>query len=341
MKRNWMEKEQVIRFISGNLNEEEEKVARAWINADMANKQEFIRLKNIHAFISAGKQKVPVKEDLLLVNQRIKQTSGKVASVTFKFYLKYAALLIMALFIGFSASKFIEMIPSHRADNLTNEFYAPEGQISEFKLSDGTRIWLNSGTRIKVPQDYNSKHRRLYMEGEAFFEVVNDPEYPFLVHTSNLSVKAIGTSFNVCNYPTEKNVLVTLIDGKVGIKACNGPKLAMLLPGQQLEYIKATGAKIKREINTSPYEAWRDGKLIFKDRTLDFIAGRLERWYNVEIDFKDKEIGQIKFSGTILKSKPLSQVLEIITLSAPIRYTIKVNSDQKNQVELYSLKNKI
>lgn len=336
-----MDREQIIRFITGNMNEDERKVARAWINAERANKSEFIRLKNIHAFISAGKQKVPVKEDLLLVNQRIKQASGKAGSMTFKFYLKYAALLIMAIVIGFSASEFIEMIPSHRADNLTNDFYSPEGQISEFKLSDGTRVWLNSGTRIKVPQNYDSRNRVLFIEGEAFFEVVNDPENPFYVHTPNLSVKAMGTSFNVCNYPSEGNVLVTLIEGKVGIKAHNGPKLAMLMPGQQLEYIKATGAKIKREINTSPYEAWRDGKLIFKDRSLDYIAERLERWYNVEIELKDKEVGQVKFSGTILKSKPLSQVLEIITLSAPIQYSIKVNSDQKSQVVLYSLKNKI
>ena len=79
--------------------------------------------------------------------------------------------------------------------------------------------------------------------------------------------------------------------------------------------------------------------MIFKDRTLEYIAERLERWYNVDIDFNDANIGRLKFTGTILKSKPLSQVLEIITLSAPIRFDIRLKSDKKNQVILYSLKN--
>ncbi len=78
--------------------------------------------------------------------------------------------------------------------------------------------------------------------------------------------------------------------------------------------------------------------MIFKDRSLEYISERLERWYNVEIDFKEKEISQLQFTGTILKNKPLSQVLDVITLSAPIRFEIKVNPDQKNKVMLYSLK---
>ncbi|MBV5311675.1 MAG: DUF4974 domain-containing protein [Prolixibacteraceae bacterium] len=333
-----MEQDQLIKFITGNLDENEAKDVRTWINADEANKREFIRLKNIHAFASEGKHKLKIDEDFLQLNRQIKQISKPTKSVNLGSYLKYAAILIVALFIGFFASERRYSFSSDQTNEECNEFYSPEGQISEFKLIDGTRVWLNSGTRIKVPVSFNAKHRILFMEGEAFFEVTKNPKYPFFVHTEALSVRVMGTSFNVSAYHSEENSEITLIEGKVGIKERNGQRLAMLLPGQQLVYDKANRSKLRRLVDTSPYEAWRDGKMIFKDRSLEYISERLERWYNVEIDFKEETISQLKFTGTILKSKPLSQVLEVITLSAPIRFEIQVNPDQKNKVMLYSLK---
>lgn len=334
-----MDQEQVIKFITGNLEEQEAKDVRTWINADEANKHEFIRLKNIHAFASGGKHTLQIEEDFLQLSRQINQEPKPTKPISFKNYLKYAAILIAALFIGFSASEIRYIFPQLAENELTNEFFAPEGQISEFKLSDGTHVWLNSGTRIKVPLSFSAKHRILSMEGEAFFQVTKDPLHPFFVNTKELSIKVMGTSFNVSAYASEKNSEITLIDGQVGIKEIEGERLAKLLPGQQLVYEKATGTKLKKEVDIMPYEAWRDGKMIFKDRTLEYISERLERWFNVEIHFDDQNVSHMKFTGTILKNKPLSQVLEIITLSAPIRFDIKVKPNEKNEVILYSLKN--
>jgi ferric-dicitrate binding protein FerR (iron transport regulator) len=335
-----MDQDQLIKYVTGNLGEDEAKGVRSWIHAEEANKNEFIRLKNIHAFASEGKHKLPIEDDFLQLNRIINQKPKSTIQLNARLYLKYAAILIAALLIGFSVSEVRFRLLSDQTAELYNEIYAPEGQISEFKLADGTRVWLNSGTRIKVPMNFDSKHRILFMEGEAFFEVTKNPKYPFFVHTNELSVKVMGTSFNVSAYQSEGNSEITLIEGKVGIKERYGQRLALLLPGQQLVYDKTTGKKIKREVDTLPYEAWRDGKMIFKDRSLEYIAERLERWYNVKIDFNSQEISKFKFTGTILKNKPLSQVLEAITLTSPVRFEIKVNTDQKNQVILYSLKNK-
>jgi ferric-dicitrate binding protein FerR (iron transport regulator) len=335
-----MDQDQLIKYVTGNLGEDEAKDVRCWINAGEANKNEFIRLKNIHAFASEGKQKLTLEDDFLGLIKKLNQKPKSTIQLIIRQYLKYAAILIAALFIGFSVSEIRYRFASDQTTELCNEFYAPEGQISEFKLADGTRIWLNSGTRIKVPMNFDSKNRILFMEGEAFFEVTKDPKNPFFVNTNELSVRVMGTSFNLSAYNSEKNSEITLIEGKVGIKERNGQRLAMLLPGQQLVYDKNTGKKLKREVDTLPYEAWRDGKMIFKDCSLKHIAEKLERWYNVEINFDCEKISQFKFTGTILKNKPLSQVLEAITLTSPIRFEIQVNSDQKNQVLLYSLKNK-
>lgn len=334
-----MEQETLIKFITGNLGETDNQEVIAWINASKANKLEFIKLKNLHALSSSEKHVLKVEEDFLELTYKIKNTPKRTKSIRFGQYLKYAAVLIFALFIGFSVSELRYLRPSFATNELVNEFYAPEGQISEFKLVDGTKVWLNSGTRIRIPASFSAKNRIVTMEGEAFFQVTKDPLHPFYVNTKELSVKVMGTSFNVSAYESEENSEVTLIEGSVGIKEIYGERLAKLLPGQQLVYEKSTGKKIKREVDVTPFEAWRDGKMIFKDRTLEYIADRLERWYNVDIDFNDSNVSHIKFTGTILKNKPLSQVLEIITLSAPIRFNIKLKSDKKNQVILYSLKN--
>jgi ferric-dicitrate binding protein FerR (iron transport regulator) len=333
-----MEQDQIIRFITGNLNEEEATEVRNWINADQDNKKEFIRLKNIYALASEKRNRLIIEDDFLKVNRQIKSnqiTSRK--SILLK-YIQYAAILAVALFTGYSASEFHHHFSLGKTNEPYTEFYSPDGQISEFKLTDGTKIWVNSGTRIKVPVNFSSKHRIIMMEGEAFFQVTKDQHHPFYINANELSVKVMGTSFNVSAYPSEKYSEITLVEGKVGVKERNGDRLGVLLPGQQLVYDNIARTKLKREVDISPYEAWRDGKMIFKGQTLSEIALKLERWFNVEINFKDESIGQIKFTGTILKNKPLNQVLEIITLSAPIKFDIQVRAGEKNQVVLYTFK---
>jgi ferric-dicitrate binding protein FerR (iron transport regulator) len=334
-----MEQDQIIKYITGNLEETEAQEVRVWISTNDAGKSEFIRLKNIHALASEGKHILQINDEFLQLERQIFQTRQPSKLIMFRRYLKYAAVLITVLCVGFSLSEIRNSRPLSSEESLTNEFFAPIGQISEFTLADGSRVWLNSGTRIKVPANFSPTSRKLFMEGEAFFEVTKDPKHPFIVQTKELSIKVMGTSFNVSAYETEKNMEITLVEGVVGIRDRESQNIGKLTTGQQLIYDKATGTNRKRVVNTCPYEAWRDGKMIFKDRTLEYIAERLERWYSVKINFKDQTISQIKFTGTILKNKPLSQVLEAITLTAPIRFDIKINTDQKNQVLLYSLKN--
>lgn len=333
-----MEQDQIIRFITGNLTEEEAKEVRNWISADHTNKKEFIRLKNIYALSSEKRHRLIIEDDLFKLNQQIKSNQRNLRKSTLLKYLQYAAILAVALFLGYSVSEINHHFTFGKSNEPFNEFYSPSGQISEFKLSDGTKIWLNSDTRIKVPVNFSSKQRIIQMDGEAFFQVTKDQHHPFFINANELSVKVMGTSFNVSAYSSERYSEITLTEGKVGIKEINGERVGLLLPGQQLVYDNSTRTKLKREIDVSPYEAWRDGKMIFKGQTLSEMALKLERWYNVKINFKDESIGQIKFTGTILKNKPLNQVLEIITLSAPIGFDIQVRAGEQNQVYLYTLK---
>lgn len=334
-----MDKDKLIKFITGNLDESEAPEVRAWIRADESNKSDFIRLKNIYALSAQGKHTLKIDEDYLNLNRQITAKPQPTELKPFIRILKYAAIFVAAVLIGYSAFEIRSVLLYFSHDVLSNEFYAPEGQISEFKLSDGTRVWLNSGTRIQVPENYSRFNRRIFLEGEAYFEVTKDRFHPLYLKTKDLDIKVLGTSFNVSAYQSDENLEVTLVEGAVGIKNATGQRLMRLLPGQQMVFNKMTGAKFKNEVDTSPYRTWRNGIMTFRNRSLEYIANRLRRWYNVEIDFANASIAQLKFTGTILKNKPLSQVLDIITLSAPIKYDIKINDNKKNVVTLYSLKN--
>lgn len=334
-----MEQEQIIRFITGNLDETEAEVVRQWISADETNKKEFIRIKNLYAFASEGRHRIAVDDDFLRVSQQLSTKQPQSPKSLLRKYLQYAAVLAAAVLIGYTASEFSHHFSARNSSEPFNEFFAPEGQISEFKLTDGTKVWLNSGTRIKVPVNFTAKNRVLFMEGEAFFEVKKDRQHPFYINTQDLSVKVMGTSFNVSAYASETNSEITLIEGVLGVKEIRGKRIGLLEPGQQLVFDKVSHKKIKKEIDTTPYEAWRDGKMIFKGQSLAYIAERLERWYNVEISFDKKELSEVSFTGTILKNKPLSQVLEIICLSSPsLKFNIELNPGGKNKVMLYSNK---
>lgn len=332
-----METEKLLSFITGNIEKEEDAEVMGWINSTAENKEEFIRLKNLMALSSFGKQTLDIENEYYSLNKKLKSKSrGRIKLI--KLYSRYAAILIIAIVFGFAISELRFIIFTKTGEGTFHEFYSPEGQISEFTLTDGTRIWLNSDTRIKIPIDFNSRNRKIMLDGEAFFEVKKDKSHHFIIETQNILVKVFGTTFNLSSYKSDSFIETTLTEGKIGLKTTNNKKIAMLNPGQQIIYNKITGESTKLTVDTSPFESWRNGKMIFKDRSLEYIANKLNRWYSVEINFQDSDIKNLRFTGTILKNKPLGQVLEVISLSAPIGFTIKINNDKKNQVKLYSLK---
>jgi len=128
----------------------------------------------------------------------------------------------------------------------------------------------------------------------------------------------------------------TLVEGSLEIQNPKQEVLAMLKPGEQLKFSRSTLSRSFSKVDTAPYKAWRDGKLIFRDKSLGEIAGSLERWYNVRIIFSDEKIKNYRFTGTILKHKPFDQILQAIRLTTPIRYQIRVHAECSNEVTLYS-----
>ncbi|RAV99245.1 FecR family protein [Pseudochryseolinea flava] len=207
----------------------------------------------------------------------------------------------------------------------TQLYSTDRGHRSIITLEDGTKVWLNVDSKLTAPKSFNGKpSREVTLNGEAFFEVTKNPNQPFIVHTADLNVKVLGTSFNVSAYPEQRNVETTLVEGKVSI-ATNGSetKSITLLPNQRAIYQKESkNMTLVDQKNTASLTGWKDGNLNFENIPLDEIIAALERWYNVTIHIPANTKLKCRFSAKV-ETKTLEEVLELFQASEGITYEIK------------------
>ena len=150
-----------------------------------------------------------------------------------------------------------------------------------------------------------------------------------------MNIKVLGTSFNLSAYIEDESTSVTLVEGKVEVQNNTGNIIATLSPGQMATKNKnETSAEIKN-VETSFYAAWIEGKIFFDDERLDQIAVKLERWFNVEITFADEHLKAHRFTGTILRNKPVDQIMQALELLAPIKFKHQVNASGKDKITIY------
>ena len=205
-------------------------------------------------------------------------------------------------------------------DNKNNELIIPKGGEYQVVLADGTKVWLNSASRLIYPQSFMGKERRVVLSGEAFFDVAHDAERPFIVETSRMNVKVLGTRFNVNDYDDNEEVSTTLVNGSVEIVS-GDQQVFRLVPGEQA-YGKENELE-KREVNVRLYTSWIDGKFLFNNTELEEIAKQISRWYDVEIFFSSENVKKVRFTGAIVKFKPLDDLVRMIESTSQVRFSVK------------------
>ncbi len=202
------------------------------------------------------------------------------------------------------------------------EIVAPIGSRTIVQLSDGSEIHLNYGSKIKYPQFFSGDTREVTLSGEGFFEVAHNPEKPFIVKTVGLSVKALGTAFNVLAYPGDDIIETTLVNGKVVLEQNEADgktkTIGAMEPGQHVEYNIKTGAVSSTKGSIEKFVAWKDGKLVFEDTPIIEVAERLSRMFNVDIEVADDITDNIY--TVIFMDEPLSQILDLMTIATPVIY---------------------
>ena len=268
-----------------------------------------------------------------------------------KVLLRIAVSIILPIAIGIGSYYVIDAY-KNTTDIASNKITSPNGSKTQVLLSDGTSIWLNSGSTLEYPQTFKKKNREVELTGEGYFDVAKDPYKPFVVKTSDLNIKVLGTIFNVKSYPDDGIIETTLLEGSIAITKSNeNPQtknIVFLKPNERATFIKKEGKIIQTELiaripdetdstiasqprkeqmilskttDNEQYTSWKDGKLVFRNENFEKLCEMLERWYNVKINLHSEELKSYHYTGT-LQNENIVDAIEAFKLTVPFRYEI-------------------
>lgn len=215
------------------------------------------------------------------------------------------------------------------AKNTTSGFntvVVPFGKRSKIELSDGTNVWLNSGSKLIYPVVFSKNKREVFLEGEGIFDVAHNKNKPFTVVAKNHEIEVLGTVFNVSNYANDGIIETTLKSGSVQINFKGDSFLKRnqsikIKPGISASYNKNTNQISSKKVDINNYFSWKQGLFIFKKDDLGHIMKRLSRYYNVEIIVKDQQLAKQTFTGSLDLKDNINDVLEAIKETTNLEYT--------------------
>jgi len=266
------------------------------------------------------------------ISTRIELPEKKGFSFT-SFITKAAAILFIPLLgvlvytLGFSGYK--NYVATNR--NSVNvaptliEIEAPVGSRTNIELADGTKVWLNHGSKLKYPSQFSAENREVFLTGEGYFEVAHNPQKKFIVKTEKIQITALGTCFNVLAYPKKSFVKTTLVEGKVLVEKRIGNskaiKICEMEPNQLVKFNLEKNSYSCAATNVSKQISWKDGVLVFDNDPIDEVADRLSRWFNVEFIIKDSKVKHYLYTAKFV-DETLPQILELMEIATPISYKI-------------------
>jgi transmembrane sensor len=313
----------ITRYLTGEASPIEIVELQKWLDASKDNLLYFQQLKNIwdNSEHYTDEKMIDVEKAFNMINKRIIFKS----SVTnfWYYWKKIAAVLLIPLVLGnllyfsFCAKNY-----SKNQEPIYNELFAAFGTRSALKLSDGTSVWLNSGSSIKYPDRFIGNNRTVFLKGEAYFEVESDLNKPFIVETSSLSVKATGTKFNVSGYASDDEAEVTLVSGKVEVSLTDDKKnikSSKLDINQHFSFNKVNGTTSIINEDTYKYISWKDGKLVFRNEPLSQVVKKMSQVFNIDIELQGSSLQDFSYRATF-QDESLAEILKLLKMSSPIDY---------------------
>lgn len=205
-----------------------------------------------------------------------------------------------------------------------NTLKIPRGGEYFLILSDGTKVWLNSETTLRFPVHFADDIRSVELIGEAYFDVSKDTQKPFVVSSGNQQVKVMGTQFDISSYPEDPSIYTTLVEGSVEVvRNDNSNEKIILKPNEQSVL---NGTKIqKREVDVSLYVAWKAGRFMFREQSLEVIMKTLSKWYDVQFVFNNEKCKEIRFTGNLDRTADFNSILRKIERTNEVKFEIGDN----------------
>jgi transmembrane sensor len=330
-----MNAEIITKYLSGKCSDKELEGLYEWVKLSEENKQFFSDIRNAWAIANMTEraddkdrlqgeyekllQKLE-KDDVLGEDKHlIRRPASRWGTIK-----RFAAVVLIT--IGLSTVVNYLIWHDRGTEGANHQLVVPSGQQAQLTLSDGTKIWLNARSKLIYPGRFASKKREVMLEGEGFFEVTHDSKKPFIVKTSDLNIKVLGTSFNISSYQDDNEVKLTLVNGAVSIlEKTSDQEMARLAPDQMAVFSKADKKITVSKVETDFYTSWKEGQFKFRQMSFEEIAKRLSRNFNMEFVFRNKNIKNITYTGSFYNYEPLIQILEIMQKNSPFVFDIKKN----------------
>ena len=282
----------------------------------------------------------------------------------YRFWRYAAAVACIAILTGLGFNYFRQpkvkfQEPKPKSENVAakgNEFISRSGARTKLVLPDGTQVWLNAGSKLNYSNAYNETLREVDLEGEAYFDVVKVAGRPFIVHASSLNIRAVGTAFVVKSYPQDETIETTLLRGIIEVTRKDlpdGPKV-ILKPNEKLIFSKQLETEVHRFASDSSAKSaktigkiavaavsiaipdsnkvetsWVYNRLVFDGDSFQELAKKMERWYNVKINIRSKELLRYRFKGAF-ENETIQEALNALQLTAEFSY--KINN---NEIDLF------
>lgn len=326
-----------IKYFQLTATLEEEAKLLAWIDESEENKKLFADLKNTWVISSLSETKPNIEvlhrkfnrllkkiddqsENQSLYTYNEKDTNNNKYRIIRKI-MRVAALVIITVGV---TTMLTYLIWNKSPQIAYNQLEVPCGQQAKLTLADGTKIWLNSKSKLIYPDHFSGNSREVLLDGEGYFEVTHNAKNPFIVKTSTLNIKVLGTSFNVSSYADDNNMHLTLVKGSISIlNPSDNQEIKRLKPNEMAVYSKKDNLISIKEVETDLYSSWRIGQLKFRKLSLEEISKRLGRNYNVNILIKNSELSNTTFTGSFYNYEPLDQILNVLKTNTSFNYKIQ------------------
>lgn len=259
---------------------------------------------------------------------RSTQNNNKLKTL-WQLYSRVAAVLMLPILL-FSLYHAWNKDTKNKTDQWV-EIHSPYGARTQFSLPDGSTGWLNSGSIIRYPVQFRSE-RSVTLNGEAYFDVVKNPDSPFIVDANQVKVKVLGTSFNVVSYDLDSISEVIVASGKVEVSSAGQLLASKLLPSERLVLNRSKNRYSKSIVDIQNYTSWKSGRLIFLNDNLDEVVRKVSRFYNVDLEVKGN-VNRKELFRAILEEEGLEEVLRYMKLTMSLDYTIlERKQDQDSRI---------
>ncbi|MCT4588031.1 MAG: FecR family protein [Carboxylicivirga sp.] len=305
------------RYFQGEINDEEAKVVTEWVKLSPENMEYF---RQTSEKWDGGGDNHFAQLNWKLFKNKINRSKELDRALVQRFDRRitwYKITAIAAIFVVFALSSYVFLLLQETNTTLENlVFETPRGHRSKVILRDSTVIWLNAESKLEV-KTWNRDNRIVSLNGQAHFKVSHNHKAPFIVKTSNYDVTVLGTVFDVMSYEDEQRTVTTLFDGSVLVS--NEKTNLKLHPGEQAIW-EDDNLRVLEVNDIARESGWVRNDFNFDNIPLAELLKKLERWYDVDFDYKEEELNELKISGAFKNEETVWQVLNTIKLYIPIKY---------------------